>query len=46
MFDPHVRLHAFVEIGHELFSTAILSLPLISDGQLSAAGERMCTKDW
>ena len=25
------------------FSTVILSLPLIQDGQLSVSGERMCT---
>ena len=28
---------------HEIFSTAILSLPLIQEGQLSVSGERMCT---
>ena len=28
---------------HEIFSTIILSLPLIQEGQLSASGERMCT---
>ena len=33
----------FVEIDHEIFSTAILSLPLIQEGQLSVSGERMCT---
>ena len=33
----------FVEIGHEIFSTCILSLPLIQEGQLSVSGERMCT---
>ena len=37
-FDPHVLQHSFVEI-----STAILSLPLIQEGQLSVTGERMCT---
>ena len=31
------------EIGHEIFSTVILSLPLIQEGQLSVSGERMCT---
>ena len=40
--------HSFVEIDHEIFSTVILSLPLIqegqlSEGQLSVSGERMCT---
>ena len=28
---------------HEVFSMAILSLPLIQIGQLSVSGERMCT---
>ena len=43
-FDPHVRQHSFVEIGREIISTAILSLPLIQEGQLPVTGERMCTK--
>ena len=30
---PGVRLHSFVEIGYEIISTAILSLPLIHIGQ-------------
>ena len=34
--------HSFVEIDHEIFSTVILSLPLIQEGQLSVSGERMC----
>ena len=43
-FNPHRgRQHSFVEIDHEIFSTAILSLPLIQEGQLSVSGERMCT---
>ena len=29
------RQHSFVEIDHEIFSTVILSLPLIQKGQLS-----------
>ena len=33
----------FVEIDHEIFSTVILSLPLIQEGQLSVSGERMST---
>ena len=37
------RQHSFVEIDHEIFSTVILSLPLIQEGQLSVTGERMCT---
>ena len=37
------RQHSFVEIDHEIFSTVILSLPLIQEGQLSVSGEIMCT---
>ena len=37
------RQHSFVEIDHEIFSTVILSLQLIQEGQLSVSGERMCT---
>ena len=40
---PPGRQHSFVEIGHKIFSTVILSLPLIQEGQLSVSGERMCT---
>ena len=39
-----VRQHSFVEIGHDLIYTAILSLLLIQVGQLSVTGERMCTR--
>ena len=43
-FDPcRGRQHSFVEIDHEIFSTVILSLPLIQEGQLSVSGERMYT---
>ena len=43
-FDPRRgRQHSFVEIDHEIFSTVILSLPLIQEGQLSVCGERMYT---
>ena len=35
--------YSFVEIDHEIFSSVILSLPLIQEGQLSVSGERMCT---
>ena len=43
-FDPHRgRQHSFVEIDHEIFSTVILSFPLIQEGQLSVSGKRMCT---
>ena len=34
-FDPPVRQYSFVEIGHENFSRAILSLLLIQVEQLS-----------
>ena len=36
-------IHSFIESDHEIFSTVILSLPLIQEGQLSVSGERMCT---
>ena len=43
-FNPRRgRQHSFVEIDHEIFSTVILSLPLIQEGQLSISGERRCT---
>ena len=43
-FIPHRgRHHSSVEFDHEIFSTVILSLPLIQEGQLSVSGERMCT---
>ena len=32
-----------MEIDREIFSTVILSLRLILEGQLSVSGERMCT---
>ena len=35
--------HSFVEIDDEIFSTVILSLPLIQEGQMSVSGERMFT---
>ena len=31
------------EIDHEIFSTVILFLQQIQEGQLSVSGERMCT---
>ena len=43
-FNPRRgRQHSFVETDHEIFSTVILSLLLIQEGQLSVSGERMCT---
>ena len=40
---PPGHQHSFLEIDYEIFSTVILSLPLIEEGQLSVSGERMCT---
>ena len=40
---PPDRHHSFLEIDQEIFSTVILSLPLIQEGQVSVSGERMCT---
>ena len=37
------RQHSFVEIDREIFSTVILSLLLIQEGQLSVSGERLYT---
>ena len=37
------RQHFFIEIDYEIFSTVILSLPLIQEELLSVSGERMCT---
>ena len=43
-FNPHRGWqNSFMEIDHEIFSTVILFLPLIQEGQLSVSGERMCT---
>ena len=42
-FNPRRgRRHSFVEIDHEIFSTVILSLPLIQERQFLVSGERMC----
>ena len=41
-FNPRRgRQHSFVEIDHEIFSTVILSLLLIQEGQLSVSGKIM-----
>ena len=45
-FDHPVRQFFFVEIGHEIISTAILPLPLIQVGQMSVAGKGICTEYW
>ena len=43
-FNPRRgRQHSFMEIDQEIFSTVILSLPLIQEGQLTVYGERICT---
>ena len=43
-FNPlRGRQHSFVEIDHEIFSTVILSLSLIQEGQLSVSGKIMYT---
>ena len=42
-FNTRGRQHFFVEIDHEIFSTVILPLSLIQEGQLPVSGERMCT---
>ena len=40
---PPGRQHSFVETDHEIFSTVILSLLLIQEGQLSVSGKRKYT---
>ena len=35
------RQHCFAEIDYEIFSTVILSLLLIQEGQLSVSGENV-----
>ena len=44
-FDPNVRQHSFVEIGHKIISLDTLSLSLIQEGHLSVTGEKMCTNN-
>ena len=45
-FNPRRgRQHSFVEIDHEIFSTVILSLPLIQEGQLTVSEEE-CAQYW
>ena len=42
--DPcWIRQHSFMEIDHEIGSTAILSFLLIQEGQFPVSGERMHT---
>ena len=42
-FDPPDGQHFMMETGHEIISTAILSLLLIQVGQMLVTCERMCT---
>ena len=41
-----LRSHTFVEIDHEIISTAISSLPLIQVGLLSVTRESLYTEYW
>ena len=41
--QPPSRSATFFRIDHEIFSTVILFLPLVQEGELSVSGERMCT---
>ena len=43
MINLHWLELPMARTDHEIFSTVILSLPLIQEGQLSVSGERMCT---
>ena len=45
-FDPAVRQHFLMGIGHEIISWAILPLLLFRVGQLSVTGRKMYTKYW
>ena len=40
-FYPLVRQYSVLEIGYEIISMTILSLPLVQLGQLSVTGEKM-----
>ena len=45
-FDPAVRQHSLLGIGHEIIYRAILPLLLLRVGQLSVTGQKMYTKYW
>ena len=45
-FDPAVRQHSFMGIGHEIISRAIAPLLLFRVGQLSVTCQNMYTKYW
>ena len=47
MFNSRcIRQHFSFEIDHEIFSTVILSFPLIQEGQLSVFGEKNVHEYW
>ena len=41
--NMQTQIRRRIRFDHEIFSTVILSLPLIQEGQVSISGERMCT---
>ena len=45
-FDPAVRQHSFMGIGHEIISRAIVPLLLFRVGRLSITDQNMYTKYW
>ena len=45
-FEPKPGHITFVEIDHEIISTAILPLLQIQEGQLAVTGKSMCTQYW
>ena len=45
-FDPAVRQHSLMGIGHEIISRAILPLLLFCVWQLSITSQKMYTKYW
>ena len=45
-FDPAVRQHSFMGIGHQIISRPILPLVLFRVGQLSINGQHINTKYW
>ena len=40
-FADSIRQHCFVETDHEMFSTVILTLPLIQEVQLSVLAKKV-----
>ena len=45
-FDPAVRQHSLMGIGHEINSRAFFPLLLFRVGQLSITGQKMYSKYW